>query len=149
MLENSAGIWLVIIMIKGRRYIMAFLMLALLLNAVLPMYSFVSARSNDKQYSELSKLLGDKVVICAGNLPNKLYVTSFERLSQEQHQKLKKQVDTASSFHSSSDSKYINDVYSAYIAALHRGSIQPVSISVKPESYQLSLKFSTAPPHIS
>lgn len=118
------------------------------MNAVVPLYMpFVSALKKT-EYKELSKVLGETVYICDGSYAKSGYVSSFERLGQEQQQKLKK-LDLASSFHAPSDSKYINDVYSAYIAAVHSGSVKPFTTISKPEAYQLSLKFSTAPPVIS
>jgi hypothetical protein len=94
-------------------------------------------------------LLFSMPTLCrASNYAKGGYLTTFDHLDREQQQKLKK-LDLASSFHVPSDSKYINDVYSAYIAATHSGSIKPFTTISKPEANQLSLKFSTAPPHIS
>ncbi len=134
---------------QSKKLVVRIFLIALMLNAIMPLYTPLANAKKEIEYKELSKILGKKVVICAGNLPNKHYISTFERLDQEQQQKLKKQIDVASSFPSSTDSKYINDVYSAHIAALHSGSIRPFSTSVKIENYQLSFKFSTAPPHIS
>ena len=135
-------------MIKHRKYIVGFLILALILNVALPAFiSFEGAKKQTK-YKELSKVLGETVYICDSSYAKDGYLSSFKRLDQEQHQKLKK-LDLASFFHVPTDSKYINDVYSAYVTAVHSGSIKPFTTISKPEANQLSLKFSTAPPYFS
>ena len=132
----------------GTKIVLKFFVAILLLNSVLAVYPALEG-TKKSEYSNLSKILGEVVQICNGSNTKGFYLSSFDRLDKEQHQKLKKQIDLAYSAPTSSDSKYINDSYSAYIAAVHNGSIRPFTTLSKPEVRQLSLKFSTAPPFIS
>lgn len=135
---------------KSKRIVVRLFIIALMANAIAPLYApFIDSVAKKTEYKVLSKIMGEKVYICDGSYAKGGYVSTFERLDQEKHQKLKKHIDLASSIPASSDSKYINDVYSAYIAAIHSGSIKPFTTISKPEANQLSLKFSTAPPSIS
>ena len=135
---------------KSKRFVVRLFVIALIANAIAPLYApFVDLVAKKTEYKALSKIIGEKVYICDGSYKKGGYVSTFERLDQEQHQKLKKNIDLASSVQASSDFKYIHDVYSAYVAAIHSGSIKPFTILSKPEANQLSLKFSTAPPTVS
>ena len=135
---------------KRKKIVIRLFVVVLLMNAVAPLYApFIDSVAKKTEYKVLSKIIGEKVYICDGSYAKGGYLSTFERLGQEQHHKLKKHIDLASSAPAASDSKYINDVYSAYIAATHSGSIKPFTTISKPEANQLSLKFSTAPPSIS
>jgi hypothetical protein len=135
---------------NSKKIVIRFFVIALIANAIAPLYvPFIDSVAKKTEYKVLSKIMGEKVYICNGSYTKGGYLSSFERIDQEQHQKIKKHIDLASSIPVSSDSKYINDVYSAYIAAIHRGSIRPFSIISKLNTNQLYLKFSTAPPSIS
>jgi len=123
-------------------------MFALAFNALVPGYLFPVVSENQISYGKVSKFLGNKIIICTNSNHNKFFVSSFERLEQEGKQKIKKHIDIASS-PSHSNLKYINNVYSVELTAIHNGSIKPFKISITPEAVRLSLKFSTAPPHIS
>jgi hypothetical protein len=130
-----------------KKYLLILLAFSFLANAVLPGFALNDIRTpNQTIAKELSNILGDKVFICTNINEQKFYLSSFERLEQEQKQKLKKQIDIAAHYPTGSDTKYINDVYSAYIKAIHRGAVKPLEIALRNEDSPSFYKASRAPP---
>jgi hypothetical protein len=132
-----------------KSFISKFLIYLFIITLSLNVTSPISSATGKIKYKGLSSILGKKVLICEAGVKNGGYYSSFERLDQEQHQKLKKQIDISSYSTDHFGNKYIRDIYSVYTDSQHNGTIRPLETSLKPEYYRLALKFSTAPPHIS
>jgi hypothetical protein len=129
-----------------KKNLILFFIICLMANTILPVFEVYDSGSKETHFKKLSRIFGDKVLICDASTIKKSYFSTFERLDQEHHQKLKKQIDIASITHAFSDAKYIHDIYPAYIAALHRGTVRPYEITLNLKDAKSFQKSSRAPP---
>ncbi len=67
-------------------------------------------------YSELSELLGEKVVICTNSNSSKFLYSSFERLDAEKLQKLLDIAELEKNHHNSSDNGQQHTIFGEYTA---------------------------------
>jgi len=127
-------------------FILACLMLAISMGGH---FSTPATQTSQPDFSELGKILGEKIVICTNSNTGKYFYTSFERLSDEKNQKLKSFAELKK--HSPNTDTQHNIIYStAYSVAANISSFGAIASSegAKPLNL-LACNHLRAPPAIS
>ncbi|HCR85469.1 MAG TPA: hypothetical protein DIV86_02210 [Alphaproteobacteria bacterium] len=119
---------------------------AFIAKAVLPfVYPVFKANQIEKETSQLSKIFGDKVTICAGDNDKNYFVTTYEKLGKEQKNKFLAKYELPANSNKKADNYILASGFSI-VLKLTEAVLLKSDNNLISKNYLSSLKLSRAPP---